>query len=154
MRNTLYVIVLLITVFLLSCVTSQPVVQRVTPTDGVVVEEIEVYDSAPAYESLLGSTPKGFVSYDEPPHKIKESALRYPKFAKDARIQGTVELKLEVLTNGRIGVVDVIKSVLPGPGGLDEAAIKYARSLQFEPAKTNGKPVAVWVTFPVDFFLE
>jgi len=153
MRNTLYVIVLLITVFLLSCVTSQSVVQRVEPADDVVVKEIEVNDSAPADESLWGSTPKGFVYFNDPPSKINEAPLRYPKFAKDARIQGTVELELEILTNGRFGAVDVRKSIMSGPGGLDEAAIEYARRLQFEPAKANGKLVAVWVTFPVDFFL-
>ncbi len=46
------------------------------------------------------------------------------------------------------------KSVLPGPGGLDEAAIEYVRKLQFEPAMTNGEPIAVWVTFPVNFYLH
>ncbi|MCF7919133.1 MAG: energy transducer TonB [Candidatus Cloacimonetes bacterium] len=59
-----------------------------------------------------------------------------------------------MLTNGMVGAIDVIKSVLPGPGGLDEAAIEYARQLEFEPAKTNGKPVAVWVTYPVPFSLK
>ena len=63
-------------------------------------------------------------------------------------------MQLEILTNGNIGAVDVSKSVLPGQGGLDEAAIEYARKLKFEPAMTNGKPIAVWVTFPVNFYLD
>ena len=101
-----------------------------------------------------GTTTKDFIYYDEPPQKLNEAPLRYPKFAKDANIQGTVILELEVLKSGQIGAIDVKKSVLPGPGGLDEAAIEYARQLEFEPAKTNGKPIAVWVTFPVNFYLE
>jgi len=135
MRNTLYVIVLLITVLLLSCVTSQPVIQKVTPTD----------------ESIRGNTP---ILFDDPPRKINEAVLHYPKFAIDAGIQGTVVLEVEVLTNGNVGTVEVLKSILPGKGGLDEAAIEYARRLQFEPAKANGKPAISWITFPVDFFLD
>lgn len=102
----------------------------------------------------FGTTPKGFIYYDDPPRKINEAPLIYPKFANDAGIEGTVVLELEVLTTGKIGAIEVTKSVLPGPGGLDEAAVNYARQLEFEPAKTNGNPVAVWVTFPVTFSLD
>ncbi len=101
-----------------------------------------------------GKTQKGFIYYDEPPKKLNEAPLRYPKFAMEAGIQGTVVLELEVLKSGKIGAIDVKKSVLPGLDGLDEAAKEYARQLEFEPAKTNGKPIAVWVTFPVNFYLE
>jgi len=101
-----------------------------------------------------GKTSKDFIYFDEPPKKLNEAPLRYPKFAKEANIQGTVVLELEVLRSGKIGAIDVKKSVLPGRGGLDEAAIEYARQLEFEPAKTNGKAIAVWVTFPVNFYLE
>jgi protein TonB len=98
-----------------------------------------------------GSTPKTFIYFDEPPKKLNEAPLKYPKFAKEAGIQGTVVLELEVLKSGQVGQIDVKKSVR---GGLDEAAIDYARQLEFEPAKTNGKPIAVWVTFPVNFYFE
>jgi len=121
--------------------------------DSIAKTNLDPYEEIVPVDAF-GKTPKGFIYYDDPPHKIKEVPLIYPKFAKDAGIQGTVELELEVLTSGKVGAIDVIKSVLPGPGGLDEAAKSYARQLEFEPAKTNGKPVAVWVTFPVDFFLE
>jgi periplasmic protein TonB len=111
------------------------------------------------YEEMVqqegwGSTPKGFTYYDDPPKQLNEAPLRYPRFAKENGIQGTVVLELEVLKDGQIGVIEVKKSVLPGRDGLDEAAIEYARQLEFEPAKSNGNPVAVWVTFPVGFYLE
>ena len=101
-----------------------------------------------------GTTTKDFIYYDEPPIPLFEVKVIYPKFAKEANIQGTVVLELEVLKSGKVGAIEVKKSVLPGPGGLDEAAIEYARQLEFEPAKTNGKAIAVWVTFPVNFYLE
>ncbi len=106
------------------------------------------------HDEEWGKTSKGFIYYDEPPKKLNEAPLRYPKFAMEAGIQGTVVLELEVLKSGKIGAIDVKKSVLPGRDGLDEAAKEYARQLEFEPAKTNGKPISVWVTFPVNFYLE
>lgn len=107
-----------------------------------------------AEPSGIGTTPKTYIYYDDPPKKLNEAPLVYPKFAKDANIQGTVVLELEVLKTGQIGAIEVKKSVLMGPGGLDEAAINYARQLEFQPAKANGKPISVWVTFPVNFYLE
>jgi len=101
-----------------------------------------------------GTTTKDFIYYDEPPIPLYEVKVIYPKFAKEANIQGTVVLELEVLKSGKVGAIEVKKSVLPGPGGLDEAAIELARQLEFEPAKTNGKPIAVWVSFPVVFGLD
>ncbi|MCF7919230.1 MAG: energy transducer TonB [Candidatus Cloacimonetes bacterium] len=123
-----------------------PILTTIPKTTLDVWEEIE--------QPKFGTTPKGFIYFDDPPRKLKEAPLIYPKFAKDAGIQGTVLLELEVLTNGKVGAIDVIKSVLPGPGGLDEAAKDYARQLEFVPAKTNNQPVAVWVSFPVNFFLD
>jgi len=101
-----------------------------------------------------GKTTKEFIYYDEPPKRLNEAPVKYPQSAMDANIQGTVVLELEVLKDGKIGAIDVKKSVLPGRGGLDEAAINYARQLEFEPAKTNGIAIAVWVTFPVNFYLD
>ena len=118
------------------------------------LDEIEIDYEEVYYKNSIGKTPKGFIYYDDPPLQVNEPVLIYPKFAKDAGIQGTVKLEIEILINGKVGAIDVIKSILPGPGGLDEAAIEYARRLQFEPAMTNGKPVAVWVTIPVEFYLD
>ena len=142
MRTILYVLVILMmAIFLMSCAAAKPVVHKEKPSHPVYVadiEEIEGQEREPVDRSNTVTTPKGFIYYDDPPRKISEAPLRYPKFAKDAGIQGCVELEIEVLTNGRVGAIDVVKSVLPGPGGLDEAAIEYARKLRFEPAKTNG----------------
>ena len=43
---------------------------------------------------------------------------------------------------------------MSGPGGLDEAAVTAVRKWEFSPAKSGGKPVAVWVTFDVTFNLK
>jgi Ca-activated chloride channel family protein len=117
-------------------------------------DETEFQYSKQNINRLYGKTPKEAVHYDESPSKINEIPLQYPKFVRDCGIQGTVMLEIEILTDGNVGAVDVLKSVLPGPGGLDEAAVQYARGLKFEPAKTKGKPVAVWIKLPVEFSLD
>jgi periplasmic protein TonB len=43
---------------------------------------------------------------------------------------------------------------MEGDGGFDEAAIEAVKKWEFTPAKSGGKPVACWVTFPISFGLN
>jgi periplasmic protein TonB len=104
-------------------------------------------------ENIIGKTSK-FVVYEDAPFPIKKNLPKYPDFAKQAGIQGEVWLEVEVFTDGKVGAIEVIQSLMAGPGGLDEAAINAVRQWEFAPAKSNGKAVACWVTFPVEFFLD
>lgn len=101
----------------------------------------------------IGTTSK-FVIYEEAPVPIKQVAPVYPAFAKSAGIEGQVYLEVEVLVDGSVGAIEVRKSLMAGPGGLDEAAVKAVKQWKYQPAQSNGKPVAVWITFPVDFYLK
>ena len=80
--------------------------------------------------------------------------VEYPKFAKDNKIEGIVILQVEVFADGTVGHVVVKQSLMPGPGGLDEAAIKSIKKWIFKPAIYNGEPVACWTTFPITFSLK
>lgn len=104
-------------------------------------------------EKILGQTSK-FAIYEDEPFAIKRAPLDYPVFAKNAGIEGDVILQVEVFTDGSVGAIDVLKSLMSGPGGLDEAAIKSVKQWEFSPAKSGGKPVACWVTFSVNFSLH
>lgn len=95
-----------------------------------------------------------FVQYDESPVATRLVQPEYPDFAKKSKIQGTVVLDVEILADGSVGAIEVRKSLFPGTGGLDEAAIKSVRATKFQPARSNGKAVAVWVTYPITFSLE
>ncbi len=108
-------------------------------------EEVESEES--------GTTPK-FVVYDEAPAPIKFVNPDYPIASKRLSIQGQVILVVEVLASGKVGAVEVKKSLQSGPDGLDEAAVAAIKQWKYKPAKRKGKPVACWVTFPVDFSLE
>jgi protein TonB len=98
----------------------------------------------------VGTTPR-FVAYEDPPEVISKVIPEYPDFAKKSGLQGDVYLDVEVLADGSVGAIEVKESLQPGPGGLDEAAVKAVRQWKFQPARSNGQPVACWVKFPVSF---
>ncbi|MCK4694110.1 MAG: energy transducer TonB, partial [Candidatus Cloacimonetes bacterium] len=102
---------------------------------------------------IFGNT-KEWTIYEVEPFPIKQITPIYPEFAKRSGIEGEVFLKVEVFEDGSVGAIRVLKSLMSGPGGLDEAAIKAVRQWEFEPAKSGGQPIAVWVTFSVTFSLE
>lgn len=77
--------------------------------------------------------------------------LKYPKEAKEARIEGTVHVKFVVGRNGGIQEVEVVKGVHPA---LDEEAVRVVRSSpKWKPGTKDGNPVRVTYTFPVIFEL-
>lgn len=144
--------------------TVRPVVEIIIEEDldGEDDEDIEIIEtigitSLDPYkeiqEKVLGKTSK-FAIYEDEPFAIKRAPLEYPIFAKNAGIEGDVILQVEVFTDGSVGAIEVLKSLMSGPGGLDEAAIKCVKQWEFSPAKSGGKPVACWVTFPVGFYLN
>jgi len=95
--------------------------------------------------------PPGFEPYEDPPVPIGGINPVYPDFAKRAGVQGTVVLEVEVYKDGRVGNVEVQRSVQSGPGGLDEAAIAAVKAARFQPGKMNGNPVNTLVILPLEF---
>ena len=77
--------------------------------------------------------------------------LKYPKQAIRHRVQGIVQLRFVVLENGRIGDVQIIKSLEPH---CDAEAKRVVKSLpRFIPGKQQGKAVRVLYTLPIRFQL-
>ena len=144
--------------------TVKPVVEIIIEDDldSEDDEDIEIIDTInptvlkpedEIQKKIFGKTSK-FVIYEVDPFAIKRAPLEYPVFAKNAGIEGDVILQVEVFTDGSVGAIDIIKSLMSGPGGLDEAAIKSVKQWVFSPAKSGGKPIACWVTFSVNFSLH
>ncbi len=117
--------------------------------DRTTLDPYEVIQPPPG----IGTTPR-FVVYDEPPQPIRRVNPEYPTFARRSGIQGQVVLEVEVLRDGTVGAVEVTRSLMAGPGGLDEAAVRAVRQWEFTPAKSQGQPIAVWARIPIDFQLE
>jgi len=92
--------------------------------------------------------------YETPPKVIKHLPQIYPEFVKRMGIEGDVLLNVEVLSDGTVGDVEVMKSLMSGRGGLDEAAVNAVKQWKFIPAEYNGEPVSVRITIPVTFTLD
>jgi len=87
------------------------------------------------------------------PFPIKEVKPEYTGPALQAKVQGSVTLEVEVLANGTVGYVKVLKS-LDRSYGLDAQAIRAARQWVFRPATVGGKPVDSVVQLILDFNLR
>ena len=102
---------------------------------------------------LLSSNIKNRI-VDEEAVAVKRIPPVYPKFQLKASLEGTVYLDVEVLFSGEVGRIEILQSGDSSIGGFDDAAIEAVRQWEFQPAKTNGKAVTCWVTFPVAFVIQ
>lgn len=99
-----------------------------------------------------GGGPRG-PGIDRQPVLIRQVRPAYTGAALAAKIQGTVTLEAEVLANGTVGAIKIIKS-LDRVHGLDQEAIRAARQWLFVPAMAGGKPIDVIVQLLLDFNLR
>jgi periplasmic protein TonB len=83
------------------------------------------------------------IYYETPP---------YPRLAEQAGLEGLVWVKALVASDGTVKNAVVFKT--SGTPSLDEAAVAAAPKCKFKPAIQNGRPVAMWVTYKVDFKLN
>jgi TonB family protein len=73
----------------------------------------------------------------------------YPAMLRDAGIGGIVRVWFHLDETGRVTATRIMET--SGHEGLDEAALRVANTMEFEPAVNRGEPVAVWVAFPIRF---
>ena len=76
----------------------------------------------------------------------------YPRLAEQAGLEGLVWVKALVGSDGNVRDAVVYKS--SGTTALDDAAVAAAPKNKFKPAIQNGRPVAMWVTYKVEFTLK
>ena len=84
---------------------------------------------------------------------VSETKPVYTQAAKDAKIQGDVQLLVVVTADGDVGDVSVSKS-LDATYGLDQAAVDAARLWKFKPGTKGGKAVPVQVELQMRFTLK
>ena len=113
--------------------------------DGNVVVDIVLDEYFPSAEE--------FVSAEELPTLIKEVKPVYPEVALLTNREATVWVKALVDKEGKVREVRVAKSSGMNVG-FDEAALEAAYKNFYKPAIQNGRPVAIWVTYPVEFKLK
>ena len=84
-------------------------------------------------------------------YKYLAENTKYPYYAMDHQIQGTVWVQFIIDKQGNVTNVKVIKSVHPL---LDEEAVRVVKSMpKWKPGLLNGKPVDVEFTVPIIFKL-
>ncbi|HTM00591.1 MAG TPA: energy transducer TonB [Candidatus Omnitrophota bacterium] len=85
--------------------------------------------------------------YDTPPEVVSQITPVYPEMAREAKIEGTVLLRVRVAASGRVQDVKVIRSV----NYLDASARDAVAHWVYKPALLHGTPVPVWIDVPVEF---
>jgi len=93
-----------------------------------------------------------FVAVDQPAMMTVTSTPIYPDAAKNNKVEGVVWVKALVDETGAVVEAKVAKSSVKDQG-FEEAALVAAKQCKYSPAVKNGKPVAIWVTYKVDFTL-
>ena len=89
------------------------------------------------------------VGASSPPSAVQTPPPTYPEALACNGIGGTVQLRIRIETDGRIGDVQVQNS--SGNAELDAAAQAAVRDWTFNPARQAGKPVAQWIAVPMTF---
>ncbi|QSA97599.1 energy transducer TonB [Methylococcus sp. EFPC2] len=77
---------------------------------------------------------------------------RYPRIALERQWEGSVQLKVQVLTDGTAGEIRVERS--SGHEILDEATIEQVKSWRFIPARRGDQAVISWVIVPIEYKLK
>ena len=90
-----------------------------------------------------------FVYYEDAPIAISQPEPVPPEVPRTTDTQYEVLLHVLVGKDGRVKNVKVVR----GWHGLNEAAVEEVKKWIFKPARSNNKPVAVWIEIPINFRL-
>ncbi len=86
-----------------------------------------------------------------PPKIIDKVEPKYTQEARDAQIEGDVQLSTVISKEGVPEEIKVVKGLDPG---LDKNAVAALRHWKFEPGAKDGKPVRVLANIQVNFRLR
>jgi protein TonB len=87
-----------------------------------------------------------------PPVLLRRPADGYPETARQARVEGVVELRALVDENGAVVNVEMVRSSRPGYR-FEMEAERQARGRRYRPATKDDVPVRVWLPIVVSFKL-
>ena len=107
--------------------------------------------TAPADEKAAAKDEKQDKDVTKPVPTYKPDPS-YTQEARDAKLQGTVKLKVTIAADGTVSNVKEIST--PLGKGLDERAIEALKTWKFKPATKKGKPVERKVDVEITFKLN
>lgn len=118
--------------------------------DETIICNLIIGDKCSTTNKTIGQTSK-FVIFQDAPVPFYSCTPNYPKLLKSKGVQGTVILEVEIFKNGSVGAIEIKKSVHPD---LDKASINAVKKWKYKPALADGKPVSVWIAFPIEFSIK
>lgn len=131
--------------------TTEPVVKKKIEDKKVYpFQSVDVMASFPGCESEPNRQSK-YLCFQKTLIKHVIKNFRYPEKAMDDGIQGSVIVKFEILKDGSIGNISIIRGV---NADLDNEAIRIVNKIpNIKPAKVDGKNVKVSTILPITFKL-
>lgn len=91
-----------------------------------------------------------FIAVESMPEMLTQVSPVYPKAEKEKGIEAVIWIKALVGSSGNVLKAMTLKSEgVPEP--FQRSALDAALQNRFKPAVAKGKPVAVWVTYSVNF---
>ncbi len=111
-------------------------------------DTILIFEDQPDYPEM-----NEFVSVSSQPVMIYEEPPDYPSLAKKIGWEGELWIKALVDKDGNV-VEAVIYKASGTNVGFEEAAVDAAMKCKYKPAIKDGYPVAVWVSYKVEFRLR
>jgi protein TonB len=143
----------------------KPVPPRVQPQQAQVLPQIQeatqesalgeateaiavapIVSAPPAPEPQPVTAPIGHAGY------LNNPAPDYPAVAVRQRWEGTVLLRVRVLSDGKVDSVEIKRS--SGRKVLDDEAIRTVRQWLFTPSKRGDTPIDGWANVPIEFLLS
>jgi protein TonB len=117
------------------------------PPKATVEEAVETVDIQTEAQPVIGP----LLRKARPLYRLNPPP-RYPRSARRRGYEGRVILEAQVLKDGTVGNLRVVKS--SGHSILDIAALKAARNWLFEPGTLGDQKVDTWVRVPIRFKIE
>jgi TonB family protein len=118
-------------------------------TGGVRVSAIQTLTAEPQAPRERSTSVRRVGGEILEPRKLKHVKPEYPPIARSARVQGVVEVEVEVGQNGKVLTAKTVRSIPL----LDQAALDAVRQWEFAPTVVDGAPVTILMTVKVEFAL-
>jgi TonB family protein len=99
-----------------------------------------------------GNGPNIFRAYDEAPIPIYKAPVHYPQHAREAEMEGVVNVLIHVDPHGNVFDVQVLSATVPRI--LQDEAVLSARKWRFKPGSQRNKPVATIISAAILFTLR
>ncbi len=103
-------------------------------------------------ETIVPYDPEEFVPVDVMPELLHEAIPVYPEKALESNVEGVVWVRAYVDQQGIVRKAETVKCDRPGYG-FEKAALEAAYKNKFTPATRDDQPVALWITYCVNFVL-